>query len=292
MSHNKHWIWQYFNETSGLNERSEQVRKFQCQFCQKLYTHHAACIFVDHILKCKRIPRDVRDAVEARHKQDKAARAAKNSAHQTDQVPVPVKKTPAQKEKKANQKTRTPSIDPLASLASGNFHPSTLTLSMFDGVQMPSVYEAGLISPQMKQIAVWYHEEVRKKEEEQEEKRKQDELLKQLGVLNGDPSTIDWSQFQGKIPSVYEASLISPQMKQIALWYQEVEEAKSVAASEAALMDNALANAAVASVRSAGASKQKHPACPLAETAQQAQDGHRLDDSSRFIQYWLDVRGE
>ncbi|KAH7708249.1 hypothetical protein AAVH_24493 [Aphelenchoides avenae] len=110
---------------------------------------------------------------------------------------------------------------------------------MFDGVKMPSVYEAGLISPQMKELAIWYHEEVRKQKEEQEEKRKQEEMLKQLGAVDGDPSTIDWSKFEGKIPSVYEAGLISPQMKQLAMWYQEAttkkatESARKQASAEA-----------------------------------------------------------
>ncbi|KAH7662383.1 hypothetical protein AAVH_43656, partial [Aphelenchoides avenae] len=154
----------------------------------------------------------------------------------------------------------------LISLASGSFDSSSLTLSMFDGVQMPSVYEAGLISPQMKQLATWYHEEVRKQKEEQEEKRKQKEMLAQLGAVNGDPSTIDWSKFEGKIPSVYEASLISPQMKQLAMWYQE-----------------AMTKNATQSAKKQASTEAARDKAPKAR-----EDAH----GELFIQYWQEVRGE
>lgn len=37
-----------------------------------------------------------------------------------------------------------------------NFDPSSIDLSQLEGVKLPSVYEASLISPQLRDFVVWY----------------------------------------------------------------------------------------------------------------------------------------
>lgn len=44
-----------------------------------------------------------------------------------------------------------------------NVDPSSIDLSNFKGMQMPSLYEAGLISPQLRDFVVWYQEATKQK---------------------------------------------------------------------------------------------------------------------------------